>query len=486
MVDDEAAGRLVGAGRSAGALIAGGVACIAFAFVLALRTPMPSDTAWLLWVAHRSLQGAVVYRDIVQVNPPLSHWLHLPPVMLSELTGWPVKPIFVAMVLVSSTACVALAAVIWRSWEDPPTPAVGVGVAAGVVAVALAGPFFGQREQFILAAAVPWLALLAVRQGGFEVPLLPALLAGAVLAFGIALKPFYIGWWAGSAALWRWGPREQGRPLRPFWRWPEFWVVPALGILYLVLVQQTAYPAFLRGWSDLYWRYFHRSWWFVMAGNPFALLPLGGLLLTIRAAWRSALGAVLWVGTASAWVGAVGQGKAFPYHYWPAVALAVLLLTHAGRATRRALVMPVAASWLAYLAFMLVDGGSAHWRNADALGRAAGSGSVLTLSSTADDAWLLTSERGRPWLSPQYDLWWLAVSGGAERVRGVPDWAARDSVLRASLLPAKEPDVLLLSVSGVDISSYLARSAEWRRLLSAYRPGEVVAGYRVWRRKGAV
>jgi hypothetical protein len=456
---------------------------VLFSGVLALRLPMLSDTAWLLWVAHRFLHGAVVYRDVVQMNPPLSHWLHVPPVVIAEWTGWPLKLVFIMMAMLWSAGCVALAVRICRGWKRLPIERLSAAVILTIVTVAAAGPFFGQREQFILSAALPWLALLAVRQDGLEPGSAPALAAGAVLALGISLKPFYVGWWAAAPLMHWFGPREPDAGTRPFWRWPEFWLVPALGAMYLAVVSGTAYPAFVRSSADLYWLYFHRPWWFVAFGNPFALFSLGGLALTARSAWRTKLGTALWLGTAAAWAGAVAQGKAFPYHYWPAIGLAFLLLCYAGIATRRALAAPVGVTWTAYLLFLMVDGGKAHWRNAEALDRAVGPGTVLTLGTTADDAWMLTSEFGRPWLSPQYDLWWLAISGGAEEVPGVPDWSARDSALRASLLPAEPPDVLLIGESDVDVGAYLTRSPAWLALLSGYRPGEEVSGYRIWRRR---
>ena len=47
----------------------------------ALATP---DTGFLLYAAGRMLDGAHLYRDIVEINPPLILWLNLPVVWVAR------------------------------------------------------------------------------------------------------------------------------------------------------------------------------------------------------------------------------------------------------------------------------------------------------------------------------------------------------------------------------------------------------------------
>jgi hypothetical protein len=323
----------------------------------------------------------------------------------------------------------------------------------------------------MLAAAIPWLVVVSIWRSGGEPPPALALSAAAGVAIAIALKPFYLGWWIMAPLL-------SHRALRS----PAFWLVPAAGLVYLAAVARTPFPAYAREWAGLYWQYAHRPWWFVAVGNPFALLALGASAITFRAARVTPLGTTLHASTLAAWLGAVAQGKALPYHYYPALALALLLLAYASRSSRRGVAVPVGAAWIAYTLYFLTVEVSRDRRAAASLDHAAGRSSVMVLSAVADHGWLLTTEYDRPWLSTHYDLWWLAISGGGDSIPGLPRWRTQNEILRRSLFIPRLPDVLLLGQKGVDVGDYLARSPAWRDTLAGYRPGQSVAGYRVWRR----
>src|SRR5690349_22613134 len=45
---------------------------------LRLSGTVDSDVAWQLWIAGRIHAGAQLYRDIIEVNPPLWFWMALP------------------------------------------------------------------------------------------------------------------------------------------------------------------------------------------------------------------------------------------------------------------------------------------------------------------------------------------------------------------------------------------------------------------------
>ena len=55
--------------------------------VIRLGSELNHDTAWYLYVAQGLRGGGELYRDYVEVNPPLAMWLTVPVVMLSGATG---------------------------------------------------------------------------------------------------------------------------------------------------------------------------------------------------------------------------------------------------------------------------------------------------------------------------------------------------------------------------------------------------------------
>lgn len=52
-----------------------------------LLIPMNHDVAWYLHGAKKMVNGFVLYKDIVDVNPPLIFFVNLPPAWLAELLG---------------------------------------------------------------------------------------------------------------------------------------------------------------------------------------------------------------------------------------------------------------------------------------------------------------------------------------------------------------------------------------------------------------
>src|SRR3954451_18027018 len=56
------------------------IALAVTALVTALRLTgtVDSDVAWQLWIAQRMHAGAHLYRDIIEINPPLWFWIALP------------------------------------------------------------------------------------------------------------------------------------------------------------------------------------------------------------------------------------------------------------------------------------------------------------------------------------------------------------------------------------------------------------------------
>ena len=57
-----------------------GIALAIVALLTAFRVTgtVDSDVAWQLWIAGRIHAGAHLYRDIIEVNPPLWFWMALP------------------------------------------------------------------------------------------------------------------------------------------------------------------------------------------------------------------------------------------------------------------------------------------------------------------------------------------------------------------------------------------------------------------------
>ena len=62
---------------------------VVFAIAILLRqvVPLNTDVSWLLVVCERMLDGQHLYRDIVEINPPMAAFAYLPAVALARALG---------------------------------------------------------------------------------------------------------------------------------------------------------------------------------------------------------------------------------------------------------------------------------------------------------------------------------------------------------------------------------------------------------------
>src|SRR5687768_10922277 len=70
--------------------------------------PPTNDAAWQIWIGRRLAGGARLYRDIVEINPPLWFWLAVPIVKASEVLGVSAAAGLVVFLGVSTALSIAL------------------------------------------------------------------------------------------------------------------------------------------------------------------------------------------------------------------------------------------------------------------------------------------------------------------------------------------------------------------------------------------
>ena len=121
------------------------------------------DAAWYLYVVRHWLDGATLYRDVVDTNPPLIIWLSTPAVWIAALTGWPATALFKAFVFaVAAASLLIVRDIVRRTWPDREFLIV-----AGAVFVTL--PFvkadFGQREHLAVLLTLPYVVAAATPHG---------------------------------------------------------------------------------------------------------------------------------------------------------------------------------------------------------------------------------------------------------------------------------------------------------------------------------
>jgi hypothetical protein len=148
------------------------------------------DVAFLSWAAKGVIGGAVLGRDLVEVNFPLAVLIYAPAALLSELLPFPLA-IRLWVLLIGLMA-------IGVAWGDIPPRSRSVVLLAFAAYAGFAWPReFGQREHIAFMLVLPY-AIPAERHGA------RAIVVGVMGALGFALKP---------PLLLAWILVEMGRPL---------------------------------------------------------------------------------------------------------------------------------------------------------------------------------------------------------------------------------------------------------------------------------
>jgi hypothetical protein len=157
---------------------------------LRLTGTVDSDVAWQLWIAGRIHAGAHLYRDIVEVNPPLWFWMALPVDRLATLFHLRIESVLI--VIIGAFVMLSLAATDRLIGHlGPARRTLLLGYAALILA-AMPWMHVGQREQIVLIGTLPYAALIAARREGKPVSALLAVLIGTGAALGFALKHYFL------------------------------------------------------------------------------------------------------------------------------------------------------------------------------------------------------------------------------------------------------------------------------------------------------
>ena len=290
---------------------------VAIAAILHAVLPLDTDIYWLCSVCRRLLGGAVLYRDIVETNPPMAVWIYMPAVWVEHVTGLAAEAVFAAMVLAAGAAS-ALAFVRLA------------GLAAGwrwlVLAVVLLVPLsaFAEREQIAVILMLPILGLAIRRARGESVTLWLALGCGLLAGIAPMIKPHFALGLAGAyiavAVL-----RRDGKMVLS----PEIVLAAVLAVAYAAGVY-----AFMPAYShdvmplllDVY-RPMRKPLWQVLTSSQ--ILTWG---MSVGALWwlLRRFDAFIWVLLAASFglmLGFIDQGRGWAYHALPMIATLMLAVT---------------------------------------------------------------------------------------------------------------------------------------------------------------
>lgn len=240
--------------------------------ILLYDIPLTHDVVWQFWVARQMINGALLYRDVWEVNPPLWFWSAMP---VRDAAAWlSVPPLRLLVIGIIGLATLSVLAI--GRLSAIPSPVARLAVMLLSFWLILVGPLydFGQREHIALICSVAYAALIARRVTGGRVPPVLALLVGIAAAYGFALKHYFV---IVPMLLELWliaCNRSQWRPVRPetmalglfalVYAAAVIFFAPAFFTENLPMVR-TAYHGFESSWADILLRPWIVIWAFIAA-----------------------------------------------------------------------------------------------------------------------------------------------------------------------------------------------------------------------------
>ena len=303
-------------------------AMVAAAVAPELMRSAPPDVAFLLYAAGRVLDGARLYHDVVEINPPLIIWLNLP----IELAA---RALHVSDVLVYRLSAAAVVGGLFRlcyhlvrSYVAPDNARFGryLLLLLCFALFPLAAEDFGQREHFVLALLAPYLLLAAARLGGRRVSVRDAAWVGVLAGIGIALKPHFAVTWLVLELILRLRAGGDRAAVTS----------ELLGVLGFVTGYAVAvvlvtpeYVALAVELGPAYTRYLREpltSLIFFAPAAPLVLFALLALVVLRRYASEPRLWGLFGAAAASCYIGGLLQDKGFRYHFYPSLGFAFVLL----------------------------------------------------------------------------------------------------------------------------------------------------------------
>ena len=304
-----------------------GLAAWLGALVWYLPGAINHDTAWSLYSTGRWIDGARFYVDLVEINPPLNFYLHVPPVMFSRWTGLGLMPSFVLWTFLLVALALLLCVHITRQ-QRKSEPYIWTVLLAGSLVTSLVVPraSFGQREHIAVVLSLPYLFGFAVRRAGGRVETSAAMLSGFLAAVGLALKPYFLL----VPLMFELAGVIRARSLKAALR-PDSCVLVVSGLIYGISIP-IVHPEYLGELVPLAlatysWGFGVPLGQFLVQGSTLMLLGMLATYLVVRPRMRRPeLTDPFWLAAVGFFGAYLWQMKGFPYHTGPVLALTFIVL----------------------------------------------------------------------------------------------------------------------------------------------------------------
>lgn len=473
----------------------GGVAVAGLGLVLSLIVLPGPDLLWRMHIADGLLAGKVMYRDFLEVNPPLWFWAALPAAWLAQNT-----PILAYHALIGLNMAVMVSAtfLLFQLAKKTLGPSTAAAAAFGFLfALCLVSiGDLGQREQSLLMACGLWIALLCARLEAREVGLATAILVGLVSAYGFALKHYFVLLPLVLEVWLLWRQKRAWRPFRPENLTLAFTALAYAGAIWtftpdflgrMMDLIQTAYFAF-GSWTGSISR---QRQHLLLMQSLFVFLPIILIVLTKE---RRAFFVALALASIACLAIVMLQQKGWRYHFVAAHGLSAMLsimIVHQAFVSQKTglrLAFPLVATWALIwnlVAVPAISNVQTRGQIVDPLlksivAKEPKESRIFILSVGPDYAFHPLADAGRPYWSRYYSMWMmpglltpsndpkLEAIRKVEMARVRADFIEDIQCSRPSLIVGEVGYVRTKKPVRFDAISYLAEDPAFKAWLNAH------------------
>ena len=464
--------------------------------------PLTDDVIWYLIGTRDWLDGAELYRMVVEVNPPLNFYYTVPAILIADLLGVSDtngQYILTGLLMFASlTWCGAvIRAELGLSAGRQALLLLGIGVAM-VVPVS---DSIGQREHTLVMLLMPWvLGQIAPGTPSARTDVPRALVA----ALGMCLKPYFVLFPIAVTVV----RMTQTRSLKPILSPANmtFLIVGLAYIGFVAIVHPVYFTELVPVAREVYGAYRAEPGLLLQGVYPRVLLLLFPVLVALRDREGRTNPAILVAVSLAGLACILIQGTAFPYHMIPLsffgmVACLLVML----QARKFGLFVAACGAAFAGLATLGLKQGFPEHKAVNALysvSEAVGPfDSVMALSSSLFAGLPVAMVTGSEWVS-RYPANWL-VPGAVEELGKTDCTTDRDRCANLNAIAAKnrsdniadmvrtEPDLLIVDLNSgffpapyFDWLAFMAEDPAWDGVFRHYREVARTPRFQFFRREG--
>jgi len=460
------------------------------------------DVAWYLVATRKWLEGAQLYIDLVEVNPPLSFYLTVPAIWLADLFG--MSDSDAQYVLIAGLLVISLTWV-WHLLGDNhglsmPRRLIFI-VTTGIMVIFPAGANIAQREHLMLIMLLPYLfgyVLLHDPDRGKG-----AIARTAFGALGFCIKPHFMLFPITFTMVRIW----QGKSLKPIISLSNI-VILIVGIGYVGLVF-AFHPAYLSTIVPMalhiYGDYSFGAKGVFQTLPPVLIAIIASYIIVLMVGPNRSKGAVYFAAALFAATGSyLLQWTGFPYQLLPVISLiamaSIWIFVQSEPRLIFRLVMGVGLVFV--LTTSAMTGFYRNWAMAELSGRVKVHGQaprLMVFSTELAISFPLTLETGAIWTSRYPALWLIpGAINGLERENCISDpdkCAVLEDILKLTRrdivtdFETGSPDVLIFDHRAFfilnkdfDFIQFLSVDPRFEGLLANYEIDVQTKEYTIWAR----